>query len=77
MSYQQLKAFLEAVEEDSALQMKMRVAANANAVVAIAESAGFEISLEDLKDAETELSDEVLEAVVGGGLGMDGRAPWT
>ena len=42
-------------------------AADANAVAAIAKEAGFSISADDLKNAQSEISDEELEGVAGGG----------
>ena len=41
-------------------------AADANAVAAIAKEADFSISADDLKNAQSELSDEELEGVAGG-----------
>ena len=67
MSEEQLKAFLEKVKTDASLQEKLKAAANADAVTAIAKEAGFSISADDLKNAQvTELSDEELEGVAGG-----------
>ena len=66
MSEEQLKAFLEAVKADLGLQEKLKVAADAEAVVAIAKTAGFVISVEELKRAQGEVSDEELEGVAGG-----------
>jgi predicted ribosomally synthesized peptide with nif11-like leader len=66
MSEEQLKAFLEAVRADAGLQEKLKAAADADAVVAIAQAAGFVISANDLKKAQAELSDEELERVAGG-----------
>ena len=66
MSEAQLKAFLEAVKADAGLQEKLKAAANADAVVAIAKEAGFTISAEGLKKAQTGISEEELEAVSGG-----------
>ena len=66
MSEEQLKAFLEKVKADSSLQEKLKAAANADAVTAIAKEAGFSISADDLKNAQSELSDEELEGVAGG-----------
>ena len=66
MSEEQLKAFLEAVKADAALQEKLKAAGDAEAVVAIAKAAGFVISAEELKRAQTELSEEELEGVAGG-----------
>ena len=66
MSQEQLKAFLEAVKADAELQEKLKAAADVDAVVAIASAAGFVISAEDLKIAQSEISDEELEGAAGG-----------
>ena len=67
MSEEQLKAFLEKVKGDTSLQEKLKAAADANAVSAIAKEAGFSISADDLTTkAQSELSDEELEGVAGG-----------
>ena len=67
MSEEQLKAFLEKVKADTSLQEKLKAAADANAVAAIAKEAGFSISADDLTTkAQSELSDEELEGVAGG-----------
>ena len=66
MSEEQLKAFLEKVKADTSLQEKLKSASDADAVVVIAKEAGFSISADDLKNAQSELSDEELEAVAGG-----------
>ena len=70
MSEEQLKAFLEAVKADAALQEKLKAAgdadADADAVVTIAKAAGFIISAEELKSAQAEVSEEELEGVAGG-----------
>ena len=67
MSEEQLKAFLEAVKADVGLQEKLKAAADANAVAAIAKESGFSISADDLtKKAQSELSEEELEGVAGG-----------
>lgn len=67
MSEEQLKAFLEAVKADAGLQKKLKAANDADAVVAIAKAAGFVISAEELKRAQTdEVSEEELEGVAGG-----------
>ncbi len=49
MSEEQLKAFIEKVKADTCLQEKLKAAADANAVSAIAKEAGFSISADDLK----------------------------
>jgi predicted ribosomally synthesized peptide with nif11-like leader len=67
VSEEQLKAFLEKVKGDTSLQEKLKAAADANAVAAIAKKAGFSISTDDLKNAQpAELSETDLEAVTGG-----------
>ena len=68
MSEEQLKAFLEKVKTDSSLQEKLKAASDADAVVAIAKEAGFMISSDDITKAQSELSEEELEGVAGGGL---------
>ena len=74
MSDQQLKAFLAAVQEDVALQEKLKAADDANAVVAIAMTAGFMISVQEInfkeiqEELSQEISDEDLAGVVGGGV---------
>ncbi len=67
MSEEQLKAFLEKVQGDTSLQEKLKAAADNNAVAAIAKEAGFSISADDLTKAQSELSDQELEGVAGGG----------
>ena len=66
MSKEQLKAFLEKVKADTSLQDKLKAASDANTVAAIAKDAGFSISADDLKNAQSELSEEELEGVAGG-----------
>ena len=66
MSEEQLKAFVEAVKADEGLQEKLKDA-DPDAVVAIAKSAGFAISAEELHLAQAEVSkDDELEGVAGG-----------
>ena len=67
MSEEQLKAFLEKVKGDTTLQEQLKAAADTDAVVAIAKDAGFSISADDLKNAQSEVSEEELEGVAGGG----------
>ena len=66
MSEEQLKAFLEKVKGDTSLQEKLKAASDANAASAIAKEAGFGISADDLKNAQSEISDEELEAMAAG-----------
>ncbi|ABM79407.1 Nif11-like leader peptide family natural product precursor [Prochlorococcus marinus] len=69
MSEEQLKAFIEKVQGDTSLQEKLKAVADADAVAAIAKEAGFSISADDLTKDQSELSDEELEGVAGGGWG--------
>ena len=73
MSEEQLKAFLEAVKADAGLQEKLKAATDVDAVVAIAKAAAFVISADELKKAQTEVSEEELEHVAGGNITVDLR----
>ena len=66
MSEEQLKAFLEKVKGDTGLQEKLTAAGDYDAVIAIAKEAGFSISADDFKSAQSKLSDEELEGAAGG-----------
>ena len=70
MSEEQLKAFLEKVKADTSLQEKLKAAADADAVTAIAKAAGFAISADELKKAQSEISEEELEGVAGGTISI-------
>ena len=76
MSEEQLKAFLENAQGDISLQEKLKAAADADAVAAIAKEAGFMISADDINKAQsviTELSDEAVGNVTGAGSLFDPR----
>ena len=70
MSEEQLKAFIEAVKADAGLQEQLKAAGDADAVLAIAKEAGFDVSkagwLRYQAKQTLELSDEELEGVSGG-----------
>jgi len=70
MSEEQLSALLAKLKDDAGLQEKLNAAADADAVVAIAKEAGFEVSKADWLKYQAkqtlELSDEELEDVAGG-----------
>jgi predicted ribosomally synthesized peptide with nif11-like leader len=74
MSEEHLRAFLKAVQGDSALQERLKAAEDLDAVVAIAKEAGFSISKAEMLEAEEqqafEFSDEELENVAGGRKAM-------
>lgn len=67
MSEEQLKAFLEAVKSNESLQERLKAAGDIDVVVKIAEEAGFTISSDELKVAQSNLSELELEAIAGGG----------
>ena len=71
MSEDQLKAFWEAIQADTGLQQKLQGVTEPDAIAAIAKEAGFSISAEEIKKAqsELELTDEQLDGVVGGAVG--------
>ena len=68
MSEEQLKAFWEAIQADAGLQQKLQGVTEPDAVAAIAKAAGFSISAEEIKKAQSEfeLTDEQLAQVAGG-----------
>ncbi len=69
MSEEQLKAFLEKVKADTNLQEQLKAANDADAFAAIAKEAGFSVSVDDLKNAQSaDLSDKELEGMAGGVL---------
>ena len=61
MSAEQLDAFLEKLESDPALEEQFEIAENPEAVIAIAKSAGFAITVEDLKNAAIDSEEEPSE----------------
>ena len=65
MSLEQLKAFLAKVKGDSNLQDKLKAAKSPEDVVAIAKEHDHEFTADKI----TELSEEELEGVAGGGGG--------
>ena len=66
MSKEQLKAFIAKVQADTSLQEKLKAVTDYDAMTSIALEAGFMISTDDLKKAESEISDDELEEVAGG-----------
>ena len=70
MSQENMIAFIAKVQSDSDLLAKMKAVTDADGAIAIAKSAGFEITAGDLIRQQarlaSELSDEELENVAGG-----------
>ncbi len=73
MSEEQLKAFWEAVQADTSLQEKLRAATDADSIASIAKEAGFEITADEVKEAQSELSEDQLKGVAGGFCGSARR----
>ena len=77
MSEEQLTALLAKLKDDVGLQEKLKGAADLDAAVALAKDAGFDISKADWLKYQAqqtlELSDEELEGVAGGILGVRGK----
>ena len=68
MPEEQLKAFWEAIQADTALQQKLQGVTDPDAIAAIANEAGFSISAEEFKKAQSEISEDQLEGVAGGAV---------
>ena len=68
MSDEKLQAFLEQAQHNAALQETLKAAKSNEEVLAIAKAAGFMISTEDLRTAQTEISEKDLEGLAGGGF---------
>ena len=73
MSEEQLSALLAKLKDDAGLKEKLKVAADLDAAVAMAQEEGFDVSKEDWLSLQSkqamevvELSDEELEGVAGG-----------
>ncbi len=66
MSEEQLKAFWEAVQADTSLQEKLRATTDPDSIASIAKEAGFEITADEVKEAQSELSEDQLGEVAGG-----------
>ena len=68
MSEEQFKAFLEKVKADTSVQEKLKEAADSDTVLAIAKEAGFIITIDEIKQAQSgikELSGSELDVVAG------------
>ena len=66
MSEEQLKAFWEVIESDPELQQKLSGVTDLDAVVEIAKGAGFTLSTQELKNAQSEIQDDELKSAAGG-----------
>ena len=66
MSAEQLKAFWEVIQSDPELQQKLSGVTDLDAVVEIAKGAGFTLSTQELKNAQSEIQDDELKSAAGG-----------
>ena len=71
MSEEQLNAFLERVKADTSLQAKLKAAKSPEDVVTIAKEHGHEFSVDHMSSF-SEVSEEELEGVAGGGMSIWG-----
>ena len=68
MSEEQLSALIAKLNEDSALQEKLKGAADLDAAVAMARESGFDVSKDDWLRHQTtqKLSDDEVDGIAGG-----------
>ncbi len=66
MSTESAKAFLDRIQTDDAFRAKVEAAKDKDARIAVVKAAGFDFELAELHATRAELSDEMLEKVVGG-----------
>ena len=66
MTQEQLTAFITDAKGNFSLQEKLKVAADADAVLSIAKEAGYDFTTEDFSATEETISADDLEMVAGG-----------
>lgn len=71
MSADQLKAFLDCLKGDRELQGRLANAVDADAIIALANEAGFLITTADLEREVNALSDDDIEGIYGAGSPPD------
>ncbi|MEQ8167563.1 MAG: Nif11-like leader peptide family natural product precursor [Candidatus Eremiobacterota bacterium] len=75
MSLESAKAFVEKINTDEDFRNKVTGFKDTESRMAFVKSQGFDFTADDIKSAKGELSDELLDAIAGGGCGnflMDG-----
>ncbi len=75
MSLEKAKAFIQEVIKSKELSGKLAACANDDERMQLAESSGFDFTVAEINQAKaesTELSDEALDNVAGGGKGEAG-----
>ncbi|MFC1679842.1 Nif11-like leader peptide family natural product precursor [Elusimicrobiota bacterium] len=67
MSLESAKAFIDRIKTDEEFAKKVAACKDAETRMALATAEGFEFTAEQIKDASSELSEEDLRGVDGGG----------
>ena len=65
LSQKRVQAFIAKVRGDNSLQENLKVAGDIEAVIAIANAAGYSINAEDIYNAKSELNHKELDSVAG------------
>ncbi len=65
LSQKRVQAFITKVRGEDSLQENLKVAGDIEAVIAIANAAGYSINAEDISNAKPELNNEELGGVAG------------
>ena len=78
MAQDDFKAFLAVIEADASLGEKVKAASDVDAVIAIAQTAGFTLSAADVQASGlvSDLPESLLEGVAGGLPGAPGFGCW-
>lgn len=66
MSIESAKAFIERMKTDEDFNNRVSTAEDKEARIAFVKANGFDFSAEDIKDVNSELTDEELDGVAGG-----------
>ncbi len=72
MSLDSAKAFIEKMMSDEVFRNRVMAIEDIDARLAVASSEGFEFTETEFKEVQSELSDEEMEAAVGGALELGG-----
>ncbi len=70
MSLDQAKAFIEKMKSDEAFRNRIAAIEGVDARLAAASDAGFQVTEAEVKEVQSELTDEELDAAAGGGTGV-------
>ncbi len=72
MSIASVKAFIERMKTDQAFAGKLAACVNAQARMALAKAAGFDLTIEEMEGLRTELTDQEVNGLAGAGGGYGG-----